>query len=118
MLPQSVRVTIMAPKTLDALYEIGENNSLGQEQIHKLVRYTDVILAGIVPIKLFRNTLSTVLTVIIASLAIVGFDEAGEIASGEPRTADAYMVPLFRPQIVVPEWRKQARHHAKSGWLR
>ena len=57
VLPESVRTTILAPKTLDILYAIGENNNLRQEQINKLVRYTDVILAGIVPIKLFRNTL-------------------------------------------------------------
>ena len=57
MLPESVRTTILAPKTLDTLYAIGENNKLTQEKVDKLVRYTDVILAGIVPIKLFRNTL-------------------------------------------------------------
>lgn len=57
MLPENVRTTILAPKTLDILYLIGENYNLSQNQIDKLVRYTDVILAGIVPITLFKNTL-------------------------------------------------------------
>ena len=56
-LPESVKDIIMAPKTLDVLSSIGRANGLPEEKIHKLGRYTDLILSGIVPITLFRETL-------------------------------------------------------------
>jgi len=56
-LPDSVKTVILAPKTLDTLDAIADNNNLSPEAASKLWRYVELIMAGIVPITLLRETI-------------------------------------------------------------
>jgi len=56
-LPEKVKDIILAPKTIEILDTIVKENGVPVERGLKLARYVDLVLAGIVPITLFRETL-------------------------------------------------------------
>ncbi|MFY9457541.1 MAG: hypothetical protein WAP23_01240 [Candidatus Spechtbacterales bacterium] len=55
-LPERVRDTILAPKNLEQIYFIAKENNI-LDKAEYLVRYVDLVLLGIVPITLLRETL-------------------------------------------------------------
>ena len=56
-LPEKVKDIILAPKTVELLDSIVKENGVPMERGIRLARYTDFILAGIVPITLLRETI-------------------------------------------------------------
>jgi len=57
-LPEKLRAVILAPESSDVLKAIAKSNNItGDMNFKKLRRYTTLILAGIVPITMFRQTL-------------------------------------------------------------
>ena len=55
-LPEKVKDVILAPKNLEAIYGIAKENSV-LDKVEVILKYVDLILAGIVPITLLRETL-------------------------------------------------------------
>ena len=55
--PESVKDAVLAPESIDVLDEIAKKYGLTKEQYRKMGRYVDFVLVGVVPIKLFRETL-------------------------------------------------------------
>lgn len=55
-LPEKVKDVILAPKNLGAIYSIAKENNV-LDKVDSILRYVDLILAGIVPITLLRETL-------------------------------------------------------------
>lgn len=55
-LPEKVKDVILAPKNLETIYFIAKENNV-LDKVDAILRYVDLILAGIVPITLLRETL-------------------------------------------------------------
>lgn len=55
-LPEKVKDVILAPKNLEHIYFIAKENNI-LDKVDAILRYVDLILAGIVPITLLRETL-------------------------------------------------------------
>ena len=55
-LPQKVQDVILAPENLENIYLIAKDNNI-LNKAQDLVRYVDLVLLGIVPITLLRETL-------------------------------------------------------------
>jgi len=55
-LPEKLRGVLLATKTLDTLGSIAKENDIAKN-FEKLRRYTILVLAGVVPITLLRETL-------------------------------------------------------------
>lgn len=55
-LPENVKDAILAPKNVDAIYSIAKENNI-LDKAGDVLRYVHLILAGIVPITLLRETL-------------------------------------------------------------
>jgi len=62
-LPESVKDVIFASKTIDILDDIIRKNGVPPENAIKLARYVDLILSGIVPLTLLRETIEEELRV-------------------------------------------------------